>query len=515
MIKRILSVIFAVFVCNALFSQVNVLVYTKTAGFRHRSIDTGKQAFKTWGAQEKWDVLFSEETTDITTDKLKDIDVVVFLNTTLDVLDAASRKAFKKYINFGGGFVGIHAASDTEFNWPWYYQMVGAQFKSHPKVQPATLDVHKECNHPSIAHLENRFTVKDEWYNFKAPVLKRVNVLLTLDDTSYKGKKKDKSHPISWYQYYEGGRVFYTGMGHTNAIYSNPGFVNHIKKAVSWAAKEIDVPLEKGWKNLLDKNLSNWDTFIGSPHESVDITGVEKSKDGKSGKPLGINNDVKKVFSTIDENGETILKISGEIYGGLTTKEEYGNYHLKAQFKWGNKKWEPRLKRKMDNGILYHCQGTQGAFWNVWMHSLEFQVQEGDCGDFYALGDVYGDVHSERKKVENGKKQFIYNPKAELHSFKSKKFPSSYVKRSVSHEKKNGEWNTFELICIGTTSLHIVNGKVVNVVKNARYDINGKTIPVNSGKLQIQSEAAEAFYKNIKIKPISKFPKKYKRQAKL
>lgn len=512
---RVLSLIFTLFVNNFIFGQINVLVYSKTGGFRHKSIPAGKEAFKTWGAQENWTVSFSENPSDIATEKLKNTDVIVFLNTTLDVLDAPSRKAFKKYIHQGGGFVGIHAASDTEFNWPWYYQMIGAQFKSHPKVQPATLEVHKECNHPSIAHFEDTFRVKDEWYNFKEAVLPRVNVLLTLDATSYSGKKKDKSHPISWYQYYEGGRVFYTGMGHTNEVYVNPDFIQHVKKGVEWAAHTIEVPLQKGWQNLLDTNLSKWDTFIGSPHESVAIEGVEKSKDGKSGKPLGVNNDVKKVFSTIEENGETILKVSGEILGGLITKEEYGNYHLKTQFKWGAKKWEPRLDRKMDSGILYHSQGEHGTFWNAWMHSLEFQVQEGDCGDFYTLGEVYGDIPSERIAQENGKKQFVYNPKGILHSFKRKKYAASYVKRSKSYEKPNNEWNTFELICVGNTSLHVVNGHVVNVVKNARYDVGRKTKSISRGKIQIQSEAAEGYYKNIQIKPIVKFPKKYKRQAKL
>ncbi|WP_258848499.1 ThuA domain-containing protein [Polaribacter sp. WD7] len=515
--KRIILLIVLGIGMQTFFAQnsINVLVYSKTSGFRHRSIPTGKQAFKTWATQENWNIQFSEEPSDITTEKLNNIDVIVFLNTTHDVLDEASRKAFKKYIQNGGGFVGLHAATDTEFHWPWYYQMIGAYFKNHPKVQSARLNVHKGCNHPSIAHFENTFTVKDEWYNFTKDVLPRVNVLLTLDDTSYEGKKKDKSHPISWYHYYEGGRVFYTGMGHTNEIYANPDFIKHVKNGVEWAAKKIDVPLKKGWQNLLDKDLSKWDVFIGSPHKSIAIEGVEKSDDGKSGKPLGIHNDPKKVFSTLEENKETILKISGEIYGGLSTKEEYGNYHLKAKFKWGTKKWEPRLQRKMDNGILYHCQGVLGAFWNVWMYSLEFQVQEGDCGDFYALGDVYGDVPSERKKTSSGKKQFVYNPKAKLHSFKSKKFASSYVKRNKSFEKPNGEWNTFELICVEDTSLHIVNGHVVNVVKNARYDIDGKTRSISSGKIQIQSEAAEAYYKDIIIKPIVKFPKKYKRQAKL
>lgn len=518
MLQKIITLFLIFGVGNHFFfaqKAVNVLVYSKTQGYRHKSIPVAKKAFKVWGAQENWNVSYSETSSDIATEKLKDIDVIVFLNTTKDVLDASSRKAFQQYIHNGGGFVGIHAATDTEYNWPWYYQMIGAYFKSHPKVQPATLNVNKACGHPSIQHFDETFTVKDEWYNFTKDVLPSVNVLLTLDATSYQGKNKDKSHPISWYHYYEGGRVFYTGMGHTNEIYANPDFIKHVKNGVNWAAKTIDVSIPKGGQNLLDTHLSQWDTFIGSPHESVAIKGVAKSKDGKSGKPLGLNNDVKKVFSTIIENGETVLKVSGEILGGLITKEVYGNYHLKTQFKWGNKKWEPRLDRKMDSGILYHSQGVHGAFWNAWMQSVEFQVQEGDCGDFYTLGGVYGDIPSKEVIQTNGKKQYTYNAKSTLNTFKREKGFASYVKKSTSYEKPKGEWNTLELICFGDTSLHIVNGHVVNMVKNIRYDINGKTLPIESGKIQIQSEAAEVYYKNITIKPIYKLPRKYKRQAKL
>ena len=499
-----------------IFSQehLNLLLYTKTAGFRHKSITTGKDAFKLWAKQENWIIHNSESPTDVNTKHLSNIDVVVFLNTTLDVLDESSRKAFQRFINEGGGFVGIHAASDTEFNWPWYYQMIGAYFKNHPKVQVATLKIHQDTKHPSISHLKDSLTIKDEWYNFRDDVLKRVNVLMTIDENSYKGHNKDKSHPISWYHYFDGGRIFYTGMGHTLEIYKNPDFINHVKSAVNWAGKRIDVPLSNTWESLLDKDLTKWDIFIGSPHKSVDIDGYQKSDDGKSGKPIGMNKDPKNVFSMTNLDGEEVLKISGEIYGGLSSKEEYGNYHLKAQFKWGNQKYAPRLKRKMDSGILYHCQGEQGVFWNVWMQSLEFQLQESDCGDFYALGNVYGDVPS-NKIVKNGKKTVVFDPKGTTHYAKSRKQALSRVRRSKLYEKPNGEWNSFELICLEGTSLHIVNGHVVNVVKNARYDINGKTIPITSGKIQLQSEGAEAYFKNIQIKAINKLPRKYKRQAKL
>ena len=262
--------------------------------------------------------------------------------------------------------------------------------------------------------------------------------------------------------------------------------------------------------NMFEKNLSNWEVWIGAVHTSVDLD-VDKFDNVQTGKPLGLHNDLKNVFSVQEENGEAILKITGEIYGGLTTKKEYGNYHLSVQFKWGDKKWEPRLTTKRDSGILYHAKGPHGAFWNVWMASAEFQVQEGDCGDFIALGDVYGDVPSDKNMRTNGKPYFIYNPKGSLTPLKwGADFESGQASKATLHEKPHGEWNTLEIYCLGNESLHVVNGFVVNNVKNIRYDLDGKTYPVTKGTIQLQSEAAEVYYKDLTLTPITAFPEKFK-----
>jgi hypothetical protein len=261
--------------------------------------------------------------------------------------------------------------------------------------------------------------------------------------------------------------------------------------------------------HMLDSTLSKWEVWMGAVHTSVDLD-VEKFDNVQTGKPLGLNKDLKNVFSVHEENGESVLKITGEIYGGLTTKNEYGNYHLAVQFKWGDKKWEPRLNTKRDSGILYHAQGPHGAFWNVWMASLEFQVQEGDCGDFIALGDVYGDVPVERKVKDNGQVYYIYRPEGEVTPLKyAPEYVSSQSSKSKLHEKPHGQWNIFEIYCLGNESIHLVNGFVVNRVKNIRYDIDGRTIQVSKGKIQLQSEAAEVYYKNMTLTPINSFPSKY------
>jgi len=299
-------------------------------------------------------------------------------------------------------------------------------------------------------------------------------------------------------------------MGHDNPTYSNEKFIKHLEEGIKWTLNQSEISMNEKTEQLLDPTLTKWDVWMGAVHTSVDLD-VEKFENVQTGKPLGLNNNPKKVFSVIEENSEQVLKITGEIYGGLTTKNEYRNYHLSAKFKWGDKKWDPRLKDKRDSGILYHAKGPHGVFWNVWMSCLEFQVQEGDCGDFIALNDVYGDVPADRNLNPKGKPTFIYNPNGTPTPLKYEKgYESGRASKSVLYEEPNGEWNTLDIYVLGNQSIHLVNGHVVNRVKNARYDVGGKTIPITSGKIQIQSEAAELYYKNIEISPITKFPSKFK-----
>jgi hypothetical protein len=267
------------------------------------------------------------------------------------------------------------------------------------------------------------------------------------------------------------------------------------------------------WTNLFEDNpYDNWDVFIGAPHASVkDLENVDPNSDGKNSKPLGLNNDPKNVFSFINENGENILYITGEIYGALTSKQEYDNYHLKLQFKWGEKKWEPRLLRERDSGILYHCHGPYTAFWNVWMSSQEFQVQEGDLGDYYALAGVSYDIPTEKKE---GAKDFNYIKGGKLNHFSSitKEYPG-HCDKGFDNENLHGEWNTVELICYKGNSLHIVNGKVVMALYNSKYkSASGEILPLQKGYIQIQSEAAEVYYKNAQIKAIDAIPDNFKNQ---
>lgn len=217
-----------------------VLVFSKTAGFRHASIPDGIVAIQDLGAQYNFTVDATEDSTRFTDEALTAYRVVVFLNTTGDVLNTDQQAAFERFIQRGGGFVGIHAASDTEYDWPWYGQLVGAYFASHPAIQPATLVV-VDPTHRSTRPLPTEWPRIDEWYNFQSPPAPEVNVLVRLDETTYEGGTMGDKHPISWYHDYAGGRAWYTAMGHTSESYGEPLFRDHIAGGVLWAAGETEV----------------------------------------------------------------------------------------------------------------------------------------------------------------------------------------------------------------------------------------------------------------------------------
>nr|WP_292962432.1 MULTISPECIES: ThuA domain-containing protein [unclassified Allomuricauda] len=215
-----------------------VMVYTKTDGYRHKSIEKGVQTLRELGRQNGFIALQTESGEDFNTQNLNNYKLVVFLNTTMDVLDDAQQRAFESYIKGGGAFLGIHAAADTEYDWAWYGKLVGAYFDSHPNdpnVRKAKIDVLSK-NHPSTEHLQDSWTREDEWYNFK-DINPNITVLLNLDESSYEGGTNGSSHPIAWYHEFDGGRAFYTGGGHTDASFDEPDFRKHLLGAIEWCLR--------------------------------------------------------------------------------------------------------------------------------------------------------------------------------------------------------------------------------------------------------------------------------------
>lgn len=213
-----------------------ILVFTKTAGFRHDNIEVGAQALKQLGKDHGFHVDHSEDASLFTDKNLKQYQVIVFFSTTGDIFDDAQKQAFMRYIQAGNGFVGIHAASDTEYNWPWYGKLIGGYFLSHPQVQHADLHV-LDKNHPSTRHLPDVWYRKDEWYDFRN-LNPKTKVLMTIDEGSYVGGKMGEYHPMAWYHVYDGGRVFYTALGHTKESFSEPKFLKHILGGIRYALGE-------------------------------------------------------------------------------------------------------------------------------------------------------------------------------------------------------------------------------------------------------------------------------------
>ncbi len=216
--------------------NVNLLVFSKTAGFRHASIEDGVAALKKLAKENKIALEATEDASVFNEKNLKRFDAVIFLSTTGDVLDFHQEAAFERYIQAGGGYVGIHSASDTEYTWPWYGKMVGGYFKNHPKQQEAEINI-TDANHPSTSMLPGVWKRFDEWYNYKS-LNPEVNVLMTLDESTYQGGENGDPHPIAWYHDYDGGRAFYTGLGHTSESFKEPLFLEHILGGIQYAIGE-------------------------------------------------------------------------------------------------------------------------------------------------------------------------------------------------------------------------------------------------------------------------------------
>lgn len=230
------SIVFVMTISCVGNKQREVLVFSKTEGFRHASIEDGKRALLAMGREHGFLVDTSEDATIFTDVGLGQYDCLVFLNTSMDILNESQQLAMQRYVQAGGGFVGIHSAADTEYDWPWYGRLVGAYFNGHPN-NPNVRDAivrRLDSTHISCAHLPQDWSRSDEWYNYK-DIQQDLNVLLNLDESTYDGGTNGLSHPISWYHEFEGGRSFYTGGGHTRESFSEPLFLKHLWGGIQYA----------------------------------------------------------------------------------------------------------------------------------------------------------------------------------------------------------------------------------------------------------------------------------------
>ena len=227
--------------------QFNALLVTTTRGWHHESLHSGVLAIQQLARQNFFNVTLLEDPKGFTDEKLKTFQVVIFLNTTGDIFDSLQQKAMERFIQSGKGFVGIHSASDTEYDWPWYSQLVGRMFNIHPAVQTARINI-VDKNFPGLGGFAQNSLWTDEWYDFGPEKVSGLNYILAVDESSYNpkvnwGTKKTEGmgnfHPIAWYHHFDGGRSFYTALGHLPTNFSNPVFLNHLYAGIFWAATGI------------------------------------------------------------------------------------------------------------------------------------------------------------------------------------------------------------------------------------------------------------------------------------
>ena len=237
------SLLFIFSSCSKRSGDPRILVFTKTTGYHHESIAAGIDAIGKLGNQNKFLVDTTSDASWFTEDSLKKYSAVVFLSTTGDLLDNYQEAEFERYIQAGGGFVGLHAAADCEYDWGWYGRLVGGYFTSHPgitdtfnNIQPGVFNV-VDANHISTKHLPKQWSRTDEFYSFKK-LNKEVKVLLTIDEKSYNGGQNGDNHPMAWYHDYDGGRAFYTNLGHTDESFSEAAYLTHILGGIKYAIGE-------------------------------------------------------------------------------------------------------------------------------------------------------------------------------------------------------------------------------------------------------------------------------------
>lgn len=252
------------------------------------------------------------------------------------------------------------------------------------------------------------------------------------------------------------------------------------------------------WTLLFNgKDLSGWDTYIGPP---LDDAGKKLSD-----VPVGLNNDPKHVFTIVNDNGEKVIRISGENWGGISTKKAYENFHLQLMFKWGSLTWGSKKGKKKDSGLLYFAVGPHGADYGAWMRSQEFQIEEGNCGDYWGVAGGREDVPA----IKKSDSEYVYDPSGQMYTFSATSNVGRHCIKRGDAENPSGEWNTLDLYCHGDTSVHVINGTVMMVLYHSQQEDDGKVSPLTKGKLQIQSEGAEVFYKGIKIKSLDAIHKNF------
>ncbi|MFW8592109.1 ThuA domain-containing protein [Glaciecola sp. 2405UD65-10] len=246
-IKKLIASFCLVLVCQTpiLAAQFKVLLFTKTVGWHHESIHDAVTAMRGLSKKHDFDLQWHEDATRFNDQFLSQFDAIVFINTTGNIFTEEQQSAFQRFIQSGKGFVGVHSASDTEYDWEWYGKLVGHYFQIHPLNQTAMLQKIDNA-FPGMQSFRERHLWTDEFYNFQPANIGSLNYILTIDESTYapkadwgggnKSEGMGEFHPMAWYHEYDGGRSFYTALGHLPAIYYDQAFLDHLYGGIYWAA---------------------------------------------------------------------------------------------------------------------------------------------------------------------------------------------------------------------------------------------------------------------------------------
>lgn len=245
-ISRVLTILFMVVAgtSSVQAEQFSVFLFTKTDGWHHKSINAAVTAMETLSEKHHFSIDWHEDASRINPENLAQYDVIMFMLTTGDILNDEQKRAMEQFVKSGKGFVGVHSASDTEYQWDWYTRMVGRSFHIHPLIQTAELSVMSR-EFPGLERMPDRFLWTDEWYEFGEEKIDTLNYILSVDESTFdpvakwddkSGKGMGEFHPVAWYHEYDGGRAFYTALGHMGSTYSDTLFMEHIYGGLYWAA---------------------------------------------------------------------------------------------------------------------------------------------------------------------------------------------------------------------------------------------------------------------------------------
>lgn len=274
--------------------------------------------------------------------------------------------------------------------------------------------------------------------------------------------------------------------------------------ALGLFAGSLSARAEEAWRPLFNgHNLDGWEMFMSKPDPTWEVPGLKRDAEGKYLDPIGKNRDPLHVFSVETVDGAPAIHISGQGFGVITTKESFTNFHLRLQVKWGERKWGSRINSPRDSGLLYFVHGEPGADHGTWPRSIEFQIQEHDMGDLYAIAtQITVNARGEGKL-------WRYDPHGQPTLFVQRPPIGNRCVKLAEHEKPNGEWNTLDLICFNGDSIHVVNGEVVMRLQGAQRLDGSAPAPLTSGQISLQTEGAEVYYRDVKIMPLTAIPSEY------